>query len=82
MSPERKQTLSIEHWNYQMARDAGHPEMAEMGFYVDVAVVREGDEIASVLKVKELKIEWEKFKRDEVYASEILKVVEAIIGTA
>ena len=73
--------LSIEHWNFQMARNAGHPEVAEMGIYVDVAVVRENDRISSVRKIKELKIEWERFKRDEGYAGGILKAVEAMMST-
>ena len=84
MTPEQETpVLSIEHWSFQMARNAGHPEVGEMGIYVDVAVVRENDRISGVRKIKELKIEWERFKRDEKYASHILrKAEELMISTA
>lgn len=80
MSPEQEPSVfTIEHWNYQMAMDAGHPEVAEMGMFVDVAVLRQKEEIVCARKIKELKIEWERFKRDEEYAREILQVAEALI---
>lgn len=42
MSPEQEPpVLTIEHWNYQMAKDAGHLEVADMGMFVDVAVLRQ-----------------------------------------
>jgi len=80
MTPEQETPiLSIEHWNYQMAKEAGHPEMGELGIFVDVAVFKRDGEIFKVQKVKELKIEWERFKRDEAYASEILRAAEQLL---
>jgi hypothetical protein len=72
--------LSVEHWNYQMAMEAGHPEIGEMGMFIDVAVIRKDEKILRVQSIKELKIEWERFKRDEVYASGVLQVVEAMLA--
>jgi len=71
--------LKIEHWNFQTAHQYGHPEVGEMGMYVDVAVIRYGGEIVKVEKIKDLKIEWERFKRDDVYASLMLRVVEYLM---
>ena len=35
MTPEQETPiLSIEHWNYQMAKEAGHPEMGELGQFI------------------------------------------------
>jgi hypothetical protein len=80
MTPEQDApVLSIEHWNYQMAKDAGHPEMGELGMFVDVAVFKREGEVFRVQKVKELKIEWERFKRDEAYAAQIIKAAKEIL---
>lgn len=78
-SEQETPVLSIEHWNYQMAKDAGHPEMGELGIFVDIAVFKRDGEILRVQKVKELKIEWERFKRDEEYASGILKAARELL---
>ena len=81
MSPEQETSiLAIEHWNFQMASQAGHPEVGEIGMYVDVAVFRRDGEIVRVQKVKELKIHWERFKNDEAYASEVLRAARELLG--
>ena len=80
MTPEQEApVLSIEHWDYQMARKAGHPEIGEIGMFVDVAVFKRDREVVKVRKIKELKIEWERFKRDEEYASDILRKAEELL---
>ena len=80
MSPEQDApVLSIEHWNYQMASAAGYPQVGEMGIFVDVAVFKSNGEIIKVQKVKELKIEWERFKKDEGYAAEVLRTAEQLL---
>jgi len=80
VTPEQEiPVLSIEHWNFQMANAAGYPQVGEMGMFVDVAVFKSDGEIIRVQKVKELKIEWERFKRDEEYASEVLRAAEQLL---
>ena len=80
MTPEQETPiLSIEHWNYQMAKEVGHPEIGEIGMFVDVAVFRRDGEIVGVRKIKQLKIHWEKFKKDEIYAAEMLASAEKLI---
>lgn len=80
MTPEQEApALSIEHWNYQMAKDAGHPEIGEMGMFVDVAVFKRDGEVIRVRKVKELKIEWERFKTDGEYASGVIKAAKDLL---
>lgn len=78
MTPEVP-ILTIEHWDLQKAKEAGHPEVAVMGMFIDVAVLRQGDKILQFRNIRELKIEWERFKRDDRYAQGILRAVEMMI---
>ena len=80
MTPEQDApVLSIEHWNYQMASAAGYPQVGEMGMFVDVAVFKRDGEIIRAQKIKELKIEWERFKRNKEYASEVIRAAEELL---
>ena len=78
MTPEAP-ILTIEHWDFRKAKETGHPEVAVMGMFIDVAVFRRGDEIIRVQNVMKLKIDRERFKKDDGYAREILRTIEVII---
>lgn len=80
MSVEQETSdLSIERWDFRTAIKLGHPEMGELGIFVDVAVFRCKGEIIRVRKVKQLNIEWERFRRDDAYAGGIFQAVEALM---
>ena len=75
-----KPSLNIQHWNYRTAYEAGYPDLGVMGIYVDVVVVTNPNgEITQVFSVRELKIEWERFKRDEDYANQIRQAAQGLM---
>ena len=78
MTPETP-ILTIEHWDFRKAKETGHPEVGVMGMFTDVAVLRRGDKILQARNIRELKIEWERFKKDDEYSREILRTIEVMI---